>query len=309
MNSASSSSMPKYSGWALARSLTISSPMDGIPCAETILFSAIRNERSPLKNTCFVEIESSTKVKKYILFDHDRDQARDPEQVIGDLLGPDEEASTDRFWDEVARNLAANRLRLLFVADKIPEPLKRVAEFLNDQMPGIEVFAVEVKRFGSGESQALVPRVFGTTASSRPLGRGPSLTRELFLDDFGVEAERHAATQLLNVARDAGATFAWARALSASASSATFGSSRSRSPGSIPPPPQLIGCGRARSPSERRSSMKSSTRGWGLSSSVGLESSSTIRSGMFPARACVHGRSSILMPPARLTCWPHSWRV
>ena len=26
-----------------------------------------------------------------------RDQARDPEQVIGDLLGPDEEASTDRF--------------------------------------------------------------------------------------------------------------------------------------------------------------------------------------------------------------------
>ena len=138
-----------------------------------------------------------------------RNQARDPEQVIGDLLGPDEEASTDWFWDEVARNLAANRLRLLFVADKIPEPLKRVAEFLNAQMPGIEVFTVEVKRFGSGESQALVPRVFGTTASSRPLGRGPSLTREVFLDDFGVEAERDAATQLLNVARDAGATFAW----------------------------------------------------------------------------------------------------
>ena len=138
-----------------------------------------------------------------------RDQARDPEQVIGDLLGPDEEASADRFWDKVAWNLAANRLRLLFVADRIPEPLKRVTEFLNAQMPGIEVFAVEVKRFGSGQSQALVPRVFGRTAFSRPVGRAPSLTRELFLDDFGVEAERGSATQLLNVARDADATFAW----------------------------------------------------------------------------------------------------
>ena len=66
-----------------------------------------------------------------------------------------------------------------------------------------------MKRFGNGQSQALVPRVFGRTASSRPVGRAPSLTRELFLDDFGVEAERGAATQLLNAARDAGAIFAW----------------------------------------------------------------------------------------------------
>ena len=65
-----------------------------------------------------------------------RERDRDPEQSIADLLGPNEAASADRFWDEVARNLAANRLRLLFVADEIPEPLKRVAEFLHAQMPG-----------------------------------------------------------------------------------------------------------------------------------------------------------------------------
>ena len=54
-----------------------------------------------------------------------RDQDRDPDQVLGELLGPDEDVDTDRFWDEVACNLAANRLRLLFVADGIPEPLER----------------------------------------------------------------------------------------------------------------------------------------------------------------------------------------
>ena len=64
-----------------------------------------------------------------------RDQDRDPDQVLGELLGPDEDVDTDRFWDEVARNLAANRLRLLFVADGIPEPLERVVAFLNAQMP------------------------------------------------------------------------------------------------------------------------------------------------------------------------------
>ena len=74
----------------------------------------------------------------------------------------DEAKGHDRFWDEAARSLAASRLRLLFVADEIPEPLKRVAEFLNAQIPGIEVFAVEVKRFrgeGAGACSARLRKV------------------------------------------------------------------------------------------------------------------------------------------------------
>ena len=110
-----------------------------------------------------------------------REQGRDPGEAIADLLGPDEAASAERFWDEVARNLAASRLRLLFVADEIPEPLKRVAEFLNAQMAGVEVLAVEVKRFRGGGAQTLVPRVFGSTGASRSGTRPPRLTRELFL--------------------------------------------------------------------------------------------------------------------------------
>ncbi len=137
------------------------------------------------------------------------ERGRDPGEVIADLLGPDEAASADRFWDDVSRNLAANRLRLLFVADEIPEPLKRVAEFLHAQMPGIEVFAVEVKRFRGEGAQTLVPRVFGNTASPRSGARPPRLTRELFLDDFAVEAQRQTAERLLDAAESAGATLAW----------------------------------------------------------------------------------------------------
>ena len=138
-----------------------------------------------------------------------RDQGRDPDQVLGELLGPDEAADADRFWDEVARNLAANRIRLLFVADDIPEPLERVVAFLNAQMPGIQVLAVEVKQFRGEQIQTLVPRVLGRTASSPAAGSAPRLTREKFLGDFSIEIQQKTAAQLLDVARDAGATFEW----------------------------------------------------------------------------------------------------
>ena len=79
-----------------------------------------------------------------------RERGLDPEEEIAELLGPDEDAGVDRFWDDVSRNLAANRLRLLFVADEIPEPLKRVAEFLHAQMPGISSGSAEDERCPEG---------------------------------------------------------------------------------------------------------------------------------------------------------------
>ena len=59
-----------------------------------------------------------------------------PEGVLGELLKTDE-PDADAFWKDVATNLAAKRLRLLFVADGIPDELTRVVEFLNEQMPNI----------------------------------------------------------------------------------------------------------------------------------------------------------------------------
>ena len=140
----------------------------------------------------------------------------DPGAELGKLLQPDgdEEPDADGFWERVATNLAAARLRLLFVADDIPEELARVVEFLNAQMPGIEVLAVEIKQFKGDSRQTLVPRVIGRTAASRrsPAGQGTrrlKLDRESFLSAFDGPEHRSVAGRLLDVASQSGAVLHW----------------------------------------------------------------------------------------------------
>ena len=136
----------------------------------------------------------------------------DPNEELGKLLMPDGEGEPDAdgFWERVATNLAAARLRLLFVADDIPDPLARVVEFLNAQMAGIEVLAVEIKQFKGNSRQTLVPRVIGRTAASprHPAGHGtrrPKLDRESFLNAFTIPEHRSVAVRLLGVADESGA--------------------------------------------------------------------------------------------------------
>ena len=98
----------------------------------------------------------------------------DPEEVIRRLLETDGDTDVDRFWEEVATNLTATRMRLLFVADEIPDELERIVMFLNAQMPSVEVLAVEIKQFRGKSTQTLVPRVIGRVANvtaSRSSGR------------------------------------------------------------------------------------------------------------------------------------------
>ena len=94
-------------------------------------------------------------------------RSRDPREGLRRLLEPDGdgEPDADGFSEHVATNLATARLRLLFVADDIPDPLERAVEFLNAQMDRIEVLAVEVKQFKGDSRQTLVPRVIGRTAA------------------------------------------------------------------------------------------------------------------------------------------------
>ena len=136
----------------------------------------------------------------------------DPAEELGKLLQPDgeEEPDADGFWERVAINLAAARLRLLFVADDIPDPLERVVEFLNAQMAGIEVLAVEIKQFKGDSRQTLVPRVIGRIAASprSHAGQGarrPKLDRESFVNAFDHTEHRSAAVRLLGVADESGA--------------------------------------------------------------------------------------------------------
>ena len=83
----------------------------------------------------------------------------------------------------------------------------RSVEFLDIQMPGIEVLAVEIKRFHGTSAQTLVPRVIGRTAAgTRGPGRsGQRLARESFLDGFDDDAVRGVAGRLLDAAVQSGA--------------------------------------------------------------------------------------------------------
>ena len=140
------------------------------------------------------------------------DADRDPAAVLAELLAEDDEPDEDAFWGEVATNLAAKRIRLLFVADAIPEPLERVVGFLNEQMPNIEVLAVEIKQFTSASSRMLVPRVIGRIAApegkSAPRKRTKVTHDELMAQLDGDEV-RSAASRLFAVAREHGGIVAY----------------------------------------------------------------------------------------------------
>ena len=90
----------------------------------------------------------------------------DPAEAIDLFLGEGAELDEESFWQTVKTNLQAGRVRLVFVADTIPPELRRIIEFLNDQMDPAEVMGVEVPQFVGEGRQALVPRVVGVTADS-----------------------------------------------------------------------------------------------------------------------------------------------
>ena len=144
-----------------------------------------------------------------------RDGDDDPDAMLAELLEDEGEADADEFWNRVAANLRAGRLRLLFAADRIPDELARIVGFLNAQMPNVEVLAVEIRQFRAGESQTLIPTVIGRTVASPTKSGGGSrtkLTEESFLarleQDAGMGA-REAAARLLGVAAQSGARIEW----------------------------------------------------------------------------------------------------
>lgn len=138
------------------------------------------------------------------------EDGHDPNDKLAVLLGTDGQPDADAFWKDVSTNLAARRLRLLFVADKIPDPLVQVVTFLNEQMPDIEVLAVEVKRFRNESVQTVVPRVIGRTAASSGSSRsGQLLSRDSFLDGFVDEGARCVAERLLDAATQSGGNISY----------------------------------------------------------------------------------------------------
>ncbi|MDE0023731.1 MAG: hypothetical protein OXP69_04880 [Spirochaetaceae bacterium] len=131
-----------------------------------------------------------------------RSRGLEPDRELQVLLQRHDECDFDNFWEDVAMHLVAHRVRLLFVADDIPDELERIVRFLNASMPEIEVLAVEVKQYRSTSSQTLVPRVIGRSSARVRRDGGPRrrLTRETFLDEFELADQRTVAERLIRVA-------------------------------------------------------------------------------------------------------------
>src|SRR5581483_7114462 len=66
------------------------------------------------------------------------------EALVAFLAGAEE---PEHYWERVGVNLKAGKLRLIFVADVMPAELRRVVEFLNEQMERTEVLALEVRQY------------------------------------------------------------------------------------------------------------------------------------------------------------------
>src|SRR3974390_357283 len=83
-------------------------------------------------------------------------------------------------------------IRMLFVADRIPAELRRIVEFLNEQMDPAEVLALELRQFQGQELRTIVPMLYGQTERAGP--KNPVQTRQW--DETSILAEiksRHGA--------------------------------------------------------------------------------------------------------------------
>lgn len=116
---------------------------------------------------------------------------------LAEFLGT--ESTVEEFWQKAKTNLQAGKIRMIFVADVIPKELKRIVEFLNEQMDPAEVLAVEIKQFAGEGVKTLVPRVYGQTAEAETRkGTGRKDERQWeeasFFDDLQSRTDSEEAT-------------------------------------------------------------------------------------------------------------------
>ena len=90
-----------------------------------------------------------------------RKSNQSPQEALAEELG--EEVEWETYWASVKTNLQSGRVRLIFIADRIPPELRKIVEFLNTQMQPAEVLAIELRQYAGGDLKTLAPIVLGQT--------------------------------------------------------------------------------------------------------------------------------------------------
>lgn len=140
------------------------------------------------------------------------------EMILQKFLG--ENADINQYWITVKTNLAAGRIRMLFIADEIPKETRRIIEFLNGQMQYAEVLAIEIRQFVGEGVKTLVPQIIGQTTQSvrtkNPV-QGRTWTEETFMERLSndrSEDEVNVARQILEWAKKRNIELVWGKGAS-----------------------------------------------------------------------------------------------
>lgn len=89
------------------------------------------------------------------------------------------------FWKRISANLGAEHFRLVFVADRIPETLRLMIEFMDRTMSNIEVYGVELKPYRAADGTMLLSSsVIGNSLDARQKPTYPSRKIDWTRDTF-----------------------------------------------------------------------------------------------------------------------------
>lgn len=104
-------------------------------------------------------------VEKIISKFEENYKENEPDEVLAEFI--DSNSEIEEFWEKVKTNLQAGKIRMLFITDELPKDLKRVIEFLNEQMDPAEVLGIEIKQYVGQGVKTLVPRLIGQTIEAQ----------------------------------------------------------------------------------------------------------------------------------------------
>jgi hypothetical protein len=123
-----------------------------------------------------------------------------PKDELQKLL--DSETDQESFWQKVKDNIGSGKIRLVFVADEIPTELRRIVEFLNEQMDPAEVLAIEIHQYFGDGLKTLVPRVIGQTQKAIRKKKGIKDEKQWDESSFFDEITKKRGQQESKVAHD-----------------------------------------------------------------------------------------------------------
>lgn len=78
-----------------------------------------------------------------------------------------EDLDIEDFWRKVEENLKNGKIRLIIATDELRPEVRRMIEYLNNEMQNTEILGLELKFYGEEtESMVLVPRLVGQSQSA-----------------------------------------------------------------------------------------------------------------------------------------------